>query len=468
MWNLQRFSKKTAIICEDGIKLTYGELDTLQSQCVRFMSQRRKLVLLIVDNSMESIILYISCIQNKIPIMLMEDSMRRNELESIIMAYQPFYVWMPNGYMLVHNYSDFGVFRGYRLMISNENEKVVPINSNLALLLLTSGSMGGRKCVRISYKNIDANQNSIVKALEITRQDVAMIMLSICYCYGLSVVNSNLSAGATLLLPKSKLFEKEYWEFFDRNKGTSICGVPYTYEILFKTGFMFMKLNHLRLITQAGGKLEKKWLRKLLQYSQDKEIDVAVMYGQTEATARMSTFFLNRFPEKINSVGNVIDGGKFCIEKADPNGIGEVVYFGENVSMGYADGVSDLYLGDKNTQKLYTGDLGYLDAEGFLYLTGRKKRFAKIHGYRINLVELEELLEQNSGAKVVCIENAEKITVCILHQSDYEKVSSACDLLDLDSRLLDIRKVKKIPRNSYGKVLYEALRKEICVMNAYQ
>ena len=113
MWNLQRFSKKTAIICEDGIKLTYGELDTLQSQCVRFMSQRRKLVLLIVDNSMESIILYISCIQNKIPIMLMEDSMRRNELESIIMAYQPFCVWMPNGYMLVHNYSDFGVFRGY-------------------------------------------------------------------------------------------------------------------------------------------------------------------------------------------------------------------------------------------------------------------------------------------------------------------------------------------------------------------
>lgn len=468
MWDLERFSKRTAIICEDGRKLTYGELDTLQSQCVLFLPKERKLVLLIADNSLESIILYISCIQNKIPVMLMEASIRRNELEGIIMAYQPSYIWMPNGYEPIHNYSDSAVFREYRLMISDKKEKSVPINPELALLLLTSGSTGGKKCVRISYRNIEANQNSIVKALEITKEDVAMLMLSLCYSYGLSVVNSNLSMGAKLLLPKSKLFEIEYWKFFDRNKGTSICGVPYTYEILLKTGFMSMKLNHLRLITQAGGKLEEKWQRKLLQYSQDNHVDVAIMYGQTEATARMSTFFLNRFPKKINSVGTAIDGGMFRIEKPDRNGIGEVVYLGENVSMGYADGVSDLRLEDENGQKLFTGDLGYLDAEGFLYLTGRKKRFAKIHGFRINLAELEQLLEQNSGEKVICIENAEKIAVCILHQSNYEKVSSACDLLDLDSRLLNIKRVKKIPRNSYGKVLYEALRKEICDMNDYQ
>lgn len=445
----------------------YGELDTLQNQCVLFMHQERKLVLLIADNSLESIILYICCIQNKIPIILLENSIRRNELKDIIGAYRPSYIWMPNGYEIISNYLESAVFRGYRLMISVKNENAATINDELALLLLTSGSTGGKKCVRISYKNIEVNQKSIVKALEITQQDKAMIMLSICYSYGLSVVNSNLSVGAALLLPKTKLYRKEYWEFFDRNKGTSICGVPYTYEVLLKTGFISMKLMSLRLITQAGGKLEEKWQRELLQYSQVNQVDVAIMYGQTEATARMSTFFLNRFPDKINSVGMTIDGGEFRIEKPDQNGIGEVVYLGENVSMGYADGASDLSLEDENRQKLYTGDMGYLDAEGFLYLTGRKKRIAKIHGYRINLMEMEQLLEQKSGAKVICMETAEKIVVCILHQNDYNRVLSACNLLNVDSRLLKIRVVKQIPRNSTGKVLYEILQKELNVTNCY-
>lgn len=467
MWDLQGFSKRTAIICENGTELTYGELDTLQNQCVLFMHQERKLVLLIADNSLESIILYICCIQNKIPIILLENSIRRNELKDIIGAYRPSYIWMPNGYEIISNYLESAVFRGYRLMISVKNENAATINDELALLLLTSGSTGGKKCVRISYKNIEVNQKSIVKALEITQQDKAMIMLSICYSYGLSVVNSNLSVGAALLLPKTKLYRKEYWEFFDRNKGTSICGVPYTYEVLLKTGFISMKLMSLRLITQAGGKLEEKWQRELLQYSQVNQVDVAIMYGQTEATARMSTFFLNRFPDKINSVGMTIDGGEFRIEKPDQNGIGEVVYLGENVSMGYADGASDLSLEDENRQKLYTGDMGYLDAEGFLYLTGRKKRIAKIHGYRINLMEMEQLLEQKSGAKVICMETAEKIVVCILHQNDYNRVLSACNLLNVDSRLLKIRVVKQIPRNSTGKVLYEILQKELNVTNCY-
>ena len=147
--------------------------------------------------------------------------------------------------------------------------------------------------------------------------------------------------------------------------------------------------------------------------------------------------------------------------------IGEVIYLGENVSMGYADEISDLSMEDENGQKLYTGDMGYLDAEGFLYLIGRKKRIAKIHGYRINLMELEQLLEKKSGVNVICIENMEKIIVCILKQSDYESVLSACNLLNIDSRLLNIRVVKQIPRNSAGKVLYETLRKEICVTNCY-
>lgn len=467
MWDLQRFSKSTAIICEDGTELTYGELDTLQRRCVLFVHQERRLVFLIADNSLDSIILYISCIQNKIPIMLLEHSIRSSEIKGIIKAYHPSYIWAPNDYETIHNYLDYGVFRGYKLMISEENEKAATINPKLALLLLTSGSTGSKKCVRISYKNIEVNQNSIVKALEITQQDRAMIMLPICYSYGLSVVNSNLSVGATLLLPKTKLFGKEFWNFFDRNNGTSICGVPYTYEVLLKTGFISMKLKHLRLITQAGGKLEEKWQRQLLQYSQTNQVDIALMYGQTEATARMSTFFLNRFPEKINSVGKTIEGGEFRIEKPDQSGIGEVIYLGENVSMGYADEISDLSMEDENGQKLYTGDMGYLDAEGFLYLIGRKKRIAKIHGYRINLMELEQLLEKKSGVNVICIENMEKIIVCILKQSDYESVLSACNLLNIDSRLLNIRVVKQIPRNSAGKVLYETLRKEICVTNCY-
>ena len=369
--------------------------------------------------------------------------------------YMPGMIWFPQNSSAPEGFKIAFRRYGYALCLRSIGEDF-PINEELALLLSTSGSTGSIKYVRQSYKNIMVNTESIITALEIKKSDRAMVMLPLTYTYGLSIVNTYLKVGATLLIPSKGILNTSFWNFARKVHCTSICGVPVTYDYLRMVKFAWSSVPSITLATQAGGKLSAMTEEYMCDCAESNHFDFAVMYGQTEATARISCHFLNRNPEKKGSVGRVVKGGKVTIED------GEIVYHGENVSMGYACDYKDLALGDVNNETLHTGDLGYMDEEGYIYVTGRMKRIAKVNGVRISLDELESIIEEKYDYSCMCIERDDIIHIFLEADNidDSYVLYLSRDLsnqLKINIRNISINLVDKIPRLVNGKKDYKLI-----------
>ena len=254
---------------------------------------------------------------------------------------------------------------------------------------------------------------------------------------------------------------------------TSFCGVPYTYEILDYLRILSRPWKELRLLTQAGGAMSREMKQKLLEWICDRRqrgitTHLAIMYGQTEATARMSAFFLDQHPDKMDSVGRAISGGAFQIKNKDHAGEGDIYYRGANVYLGYVKERSDLTenadVWRQNTGLLDTGDVGKLDEEGYLYITGRKKRFIKCNGVRISLDELERGIENKWAIPVVCVSKTlDEQILLFIRTKDFRNI----DIMELTEylRQFGIRReqcrIRKIPAFHYcdnGKLDYASFK----------
>jgi acyl-coenzyme A synthetase/AMP-(fatty) acid ligase len=235
------------------------------------------------------------------------------------------------------------------------------------------------------------------------------------------------------------------------------------YEILEKIKFENRIPQSLKYITQAGGKLSNELFNKIVFLSEKKNLDFISMYGQTEATSRMSYLQWKFAKNKIGSIGKPLNGGNFYIidknskKIEEANKSGQLIYKGENVSLGYAENISDLSLGDLNKGKLFTGDLAYKDNEGFYYISGRLKRISKVFGLRINLDELEILIK-NWGYEIAITSNDKKI-FCFFSKNIQEEsmIEEISKNIGIHKKAIKIKILKKIPRNSSGKVIYREL-----------
>lgn len=396
-----------AIICEN-YEISYSEFNKLISDFTHIMKinmgGRRQLVAIRCGISVEAVIIYAACLSAKIPVVMWNEDNSDDRKTSLETAYKPVLIWQKRhtiaGYSEVYSWHEYVLYRA-------EQFHCYDINPALALLLSTSGSTGSSRHVKISYKNLDANTSAIVDALHIKAGDKAMVMLPLSYTYGLSVVNTYLKMHGTLLVPSHKAAQKEFWDFADKYSCNAISGVPITYDLLRTLKLDWGKHPSIKLVTQAGGRLSNKTEQYMLDLSMRFGFDFAVMYGQTEATARMSCHFLNKHPDKIGSVGVAIRGGAFS--ECD----GELIYHGDNVAMGYAESYRDLIHPDEWQGVLKTGDMGYMDEDGYIYITGRKKRIVKINGARINLDELEQYISDSTGIAACCIEACDRPVVFI-------------------------------------------------------
>ena len=293
----------------------------------------------------------------------------------------------------------------------------VPLFDDLSLLLPTSGSTGSPKLVRHSYRNIEANADNVRRLFELDGTEKAMAILPMHYTMGLSVITSHLFAGSTLLLSGRSLLDKGFWVML--KEATSFTGVPYSYEILAKMRFTRMDLPNLKVITQGGGKLTEELFKMLAQYAYDSGKKFIATYGQSECTARMAYLPAELALEKTCSIGFAEPGGQLSImdengnETFEGEASGEMVYRGENVTLGYANSQEDLLRGDENHGVMHTGDLARRDTDGCYFIIGRLKRFLKIYGLRIGLDEVEEMVKTEFNTDCYCKGNDEKLVVMV-------------------------------------------------------
>ncbi|MEV0617359.1 AMP-binding protein [Nonomuraea sp. NPDC050404] len=319
---------------------------------------------------------------------------------------------------------------------------------DLALLLATSGSTGNPKLVRLSRRAVLANARSIATALSIGPGETTITSLPLHYSYGLSVLNSHLVAGGTVVLTDAGLLQRSFWADLYAYDCTSLAAVPYQYTMLRRMRFDRSDYPALTTLTQAGGRMAPE----LVDEFAAKMERFYVMYGQTEATARIAVLPPDRLAGKPGSVGVAVPGGRLEIDD------GEVVYHGPNVMMGYADTAEDLARGDDLGGVLRTGDLGRLDPEGFLHITGRLKRIAKVFGTRVNLDDIERLLHDCGPVAVTAGDDRVIIWTETLDPSAMVRLGRrVATELRLHWSGFDVRHLDHLPILATGKVDYRTL-----------
>ena len=465
MFNLDKYKNNTAVITDKGERLTYEELAAEAKRFADAMPQKG-LLFCLCENRIGSLVGYVACMEHKIPIVLLDGSKDLSVLKSLMGIYQPEYIWAETakvggiGGETIYNYASYSLQK----MQYEVEVKKPEINPELALCLTTSGSTGSPKFVRLSAKNVIANAESIAEYLEIDENERPVTTLPSYYSYGVSVINSHLIKGATILLTEGTVAQREFWNFMKENQATSIAGVPYTYEMLKMLRFFRMDLPYLKTMTQAGGKLNKDIAKEYIEYAQSKGKRFFVMYGQTEATARMSYLPLEHALDKYASIGIAIPRGKFSLIDVNGNAIeepdvdGELVYEGPNVSLGYAECRADLAKGDENHGVLHTGDVARRDADGYYYITGRMKRFVKVWGNRCNLDATEQLVKAITTS-CACVGVDDKITIFVTEPGLEDAIIKLLvEKTGFNNRAFAVKVIEAIPVKSSGKIDYQSMQ----------
>ena len=448
---------------EGGEVYSYGRL-CADAARVAACTPGRPLVFSFCENSYGALCGYAGFLSGGAVPLLLDAGMHRELLDGLLETYRPGFLWLPERMA--------GGFPGTKRLLSMEGyvllgrgEAPPAMHPGLALLLTTSGSTGSPKLVRQSRRNIESNARAIVRYLEIGEEERAITTLPMNYTYGLSIVQSHLLAGASLILTGRSVVEPEFWALFREREATSFGGVPYTYEILKRVGFFGMELPSLRYFTQAGGKLPPELHETCARYADARGKRFYVMYGQTEATARMGYLPWERALEKRGCMGIAIPGGRFTLLDVDgaaidsPGEVGELRYEGDNVTMGYAECAADLAKGDERRGVLLTGDMAARDEEGFYTIVGRKKRFIKLFGSRVSLDGCERLVkEQFPGVDCACFGRDDALCVCLTDPALPERAADRlAELLGVRRRAVSARYVREIPRSGAGKILYREL-----------
>lgn len=460
-WGLEQYGEALAFVQDDGRKLSYRQAARDADILAGHFGEGKKLVFILCENDIESHIAYLACLRSGHVPLLLNAGIEAELLKQLCSCYKPHFIWRKN------QGKENGYTYGLYALATSPSADQTLLYHDLALLLTTSGSTGSPKLVRLSYVNIDSNAAAIVQYLRLTGEERAITVLPMNYTYGLSVINSHLRAGARILLTNTPVIQKPFWEFFREQAATSLVGVPYTYAMYHRLGLFKMELPSLRYMTQAGGKLPPDRVKEFAEWAQTSGIRFFVMYGQTEATARMSYLPPERAITKNASVGIAIPGGRFSIldmegQEISQAGIdGELVYRGPNVSLGYAECRADLQKDDENHGVLETGDLARYDDEKFVYITGRLKRFIKIAGNRVALDDLERVFHSN-GLEVLCGGKDDLLCIAVHQPADAARAKHLIDSkLQFHHTMYRIVTASEIPRNDAGKIQYQLLFKEV-------
>ncbi|MQX38207.1 AMP-binding protein [Roseospira navarrensis] len=457
-----------AVIAEDGAAVTYADLLEAVDRMAATLPAGAVLLLL-GRNDLASLTAYLAAMQaGAVPLILGADT-RPDHVRGLMETFSPHLVFADpqtaaalDGLEAVKDQDAYALYR-------NTASIEPATHPDLAFLATTSGSTGSPKLVRLSRANLLANAASIVEYLEIGPADRAAASLPLGYSYGLSIVNSHLFAGGSIVLSDRSLMEQAFWAHMRAAEITSFAGVPYHYEMLLRLRLERLKLPTLAKMTQAGGRLAPPLIEKVHAACQGLGIRFWTMYGQTEASPRISYLPPEDTLRKLGSIGHAIPGGRLWIRDeagADisaTGAVGELVYEGPNVCLGYAERAADLAHGDDNHGVLYTGDLARCDAEGYVFLEGRLKRFLKIYGNRISLDRIERRLAEQ-GLEGAAQGRDDHLVVLAVATPALDTEALRLDVAafaGINAAAVTVRTIPELPRLPTGKVDYPCLSRMI-------
>ena len=463
-----KYKNNIAIIDKEHSDLSYKQV-LKESNEIKKKIKIKSLILIISENTLGSLLAYIFCIINNHVAIIIDSKTDKKNILKVFKNYEPNYIFLSKEIKTIFNKKCLEKYSFFdQILLKNKINKKKKLNKNLSVLLSTSGSMGSIKFVKLSRNNLKINTDSIINYLKINNKDSAITNLPISYSYMISVINTHLEAGGSIIISKYSLIEKKFWKILKNSKVTSFNGVPYTYEMLIRIGIKNIKINSLKYLTQAGGKLEKNKLKEIINFCKKHNIKFFSMYGQTEASPRISYLKPEFSEKKIGSIGKGLSGNKIYIindtgkKILEPYVEGEIICEGKNVFMGYSKNYNDLNRPNEKNYKLKTGDLGFFDKDGFFFITSRISRITKIFGNRIDLGDLESLMKQK-GYKVVCLSDNKKIFIFI--EKKYNKtnlINTISQITNLNISSFKLIKLKYFPRTSNNKVSYSELKIKRC------
>ena len=462
-FDLKVFDGKTALILQNEVWAYSRLFET--SEAIAEKIPPRSLVFLICSNTPVSIAAYVGFINHGIVPVMVDRDLDEDLFRGLMEQYAPAYVFAEESHFdFLDHYARILDLEGH-ILYDMKEQHPYPLHEELALLMTTSGSTGSPKLVRQSYRNLQSNIDSIISYLHIGTAERAITNLPMHYVYGLSIINTHLYAGASLVVTEKSIFQREFWNLFKEKEVTSFSGVPYTYAMLKRIRFFRMHLPALRTLTQAGGKLDPELHAEFGEFAAREGKSFVVMYGAAEATARMGYLPAADAIRKTGAMGIAIPGGRF--ELVDEEGkeikatdtVGELVYYGANVTLGYAMSGADLSRGDERVGRYETGDLAQCDADGYYTVVGRKRRFLKIFGKRTNLQEVEHILRQHFGEiEAACAGIDDHLYVFVTQESLVsEIVPFLSTKLGLHYSAFTAKCIPDIPKNASGKTVYREL-----------
>tara|TARA_B110000259_G_C14013981_1_gene400621 strand:+ start:130 stop:1512 length:1383 start_codon:yes stop_codon:yes gene_type:complete len=452
----KKLENKSIIINKNNF-INYKFLEK-KSYDVRKLIKENSLVIFFSNNGIESLILYYALLKHHTTILLLDDTLSTKESIKYIEDYKPGYILYPkkNNYKI----NNFQIIYKNKSFFLSKNKKDLDyrLNDNIKFLLTTSGSTRDPKTAKITLDSIKKNTESIVKYLKITSSDRTITTMPLNYSYGLSVINSHFMAGASIIPNDISIIEKKFWNLAEQNEITNLNGVPFFYQILNRVGLKKLNsLKKIKFLTQAGGALDKNIFLNLKNHCHKKKILFYLMYGQTEASPRISYIKVNK-KLMMPSIGKALPSGKLYLLQNNKkinktNTEGEVAYKGPNIFSGYAKNYKDLNKLEK-IKILNTGDLGFYDEKNNFYISGRKNRTIKMFGYRINLDYVEDIFA-SKASDVATVFYKEKIYVFS------EKKINNLAIANIPKNKIINYVLDKLPKLSNDKIDYKKLETQI-------
>jgi len=352
----------------------------------------------------------------------------------------------------------------------------VDARRELAALMFTSGSTGEPKGVMVTHRNIECNTRDIVEYMGLSASDRAMLVLPLHYCFGLSVLHTHLFAGGSVVINNQFLYPETVLQDMQTKQCTGLAGVPSTYQILLrKSRFKQIDFPSLRWLQQAGGRLPNPYIAEIRQALPGASF--YTMYGQTEATARLSFLPPERLGDKLGSIGKGLASTRLEVLKSNgapvepgADDTGEIVASGDNVCAGYWNDPEETARYFREG-KLYTGDLARVDRDGYIFIVDRARDMIKSGGNRVSAKEIEDViceLRDVVEAAVIGVPDewmGEAIAAFMVLTRDAQ-VDEEAIRLHCRKRLPAFKTPHRylmpdqLPHNSSGKVLKNKLREQ--------